>query len=71
MQLTKQQVERLLKVECQFVVVSLGMLVTRLKNVYRSDSSQSVLDNCTNELNAFISKYKDILSADLAIMQKL
>jgi hypothetical protein len=71
MALTPQQTEKLLKGNFMFSLWSLSMLVTRLKGVYTSNPSSPVLENCTGELNAFVTKFSKIMGNDYTIIQKL
>jgi hypothetical protein len=71
MELTGQQVEKLLKGNYAFSLWSLSMLVTRLKGVYANDPSPEILGSCTGELNAFVRKFGKIMSNDYAIIEKL
>jgi len=71
MLLTPQQTEKLLKGNFMFSLWSLSMLVTRLKGVYAGDPSSPVLESCTGELNAFLSKFSKIMGNDSTIIQKL
>jgi len=71
MLLTPEQTEKLLKGNFMFSLWSLSMLVTRLKGVYTSNPSSPVLESCTGELNAFVSKFSKIMGNDFSIIQKL
>jgi hypothetical protein len=71
MSLTPEQTEKLLKGNFMFSLWSLSMLVTRLKGVYSSNPSPPILETCTGELNAFVTKFGKIMGNDYAIIQKL
>jgi hypothetical protein len=65
MKLTSAQVKKLLVGNHAFSQLSFSMLFTRLKGVYAKDPSQEVLEEATNEINAFLEKFKVILAKDL------
>ena len=71
MTITSQQTEKLLKGIQKFQLFAFSMILTHLKEQYANDSSQSTLDKCTTEINAFLDKYKTIMAADFAIIEKL
>jgi hypothetical protein len=71
MELSQEQMAKLLKGNYAFSMWSLSMLVTRLKGVYAGDSSQDALAKCTAEMNTFISKFSNILANDGALLRKL
>ena len=55
----------------EFSLLSFSMLITRLKVVYAKDSSQAILQDCTNEVNEFLQKYGSIMEKDSAVISKL
>jgi hypothetical protein len=71
MNVTIQQMERLLRGHHVFKQISFSMLLTRLKNDYAASPTQVKLEYCVNEINTFIDKYKMIMAADLAIIEKV
>jgi hypothetical protein len=71
MQITQQQVEKLLKGNYTFSMWSLAILVTRLKQLYANDSSAAVLETCTTELNAFIKKFFKFMGRDYTLIENL
>ena len=71
MQITKQQTEILLKGDYKFTLLSFAMLVTRLKKRYANDPSATVVQDSTNELNAFFDKWSNIVVTDYGIIQNL
>jgi len=71
MQLSQEQMVKLLKGNYTFSLWSMSMLITRLKGVYASDASFSSLEKCTGEMNAFVNKFRTIMGNDYVILQKL
>jgi len=71
MNLTVQQMERLLQGKYEFKQISFSMLLTRLKNDYAAAPTSANLEHCVNEINAFLNKYKAIMSPDLAIIDRI
>jgi hypothetical protein len=71
MQLSQEQMVKLLKGNYTFSLWSMSMLLTRLKGVYASDSSPACLEKCTGEMNAFVKKFKAVMGNDYALLQKL
>jgi hypothetical protein len=71
MELTGQQVEKLLTGNYTFSMWSLSMLITRLKGVYADNPSPEILGNCAVEVNAFVRKFGKIMNNDYTIIEKL
>ncbi|MDR2592456.1 MAG: hypothetical protein LBC59_06595 [Chitinispirillales bacterium] len=71
MQLSQEQMVKLLKGNYTFSLWSMSMLITRLKGVYANDSSPSSLEKCTGEMNVFVNKFKSVMGNDYAVLQKL
>lgn len=71
MNVTIQQTEKLLKGNQSFSQLGFSMLLTRLKTIYAKNPSQSTLLSSMNEINAFMTKFASIMSADFAIIAKL
>ena len=71
MQLSQEQMVKLLKGNYTFSLWSMSMLLTRLKGVYASNSSPTSLEKCTSEMNAFVAKFKAVMGKDYTILQKL
>jgi len=71
MNITPQQAEQLLKGELPLSLMSFSMLVTMLKKRYANNPSPAVLQNCADEINAFLAKYEAIAGADCANIAKL
>jgi len=64
MQLTLNETKVLLKEDLVFTQLGFSMLLERLKKLYVQDPSQSMLQKCTGEINAFLGKFKMIMTAD-------
>ena len=71
MNVTVQQMERLLRGQHVFKQISFSMLLTRLKNDYAASPTKENLEKCVNEINVFINKYKMIMAADVSIIEKI
>jgi len=54
-----------------FTQLGFSLMVTRLKGVYKRDSSELTLQKCTNEMNQFFVKFKDIMASDFAAISKI
>jgi len=70
-QLSQEQMVKLLKGNYTFSLWSMSMLITRLKGVYAKDSSSTSLEKCTGEMNAFVNKFRGVMGNDYALLQKL
>ena len=68
---TVEQMEKLLQGQYIFKQWAFSMLLTKLKNKYAIEPTQANLENCANEMNIFLNKYKAILDHDFAIIQKI
>jgi len=71
MQLSQEQMVKLLKGNYTFSLWSMSMLITRLKGVYANDPSSTSLEKCTGEMNAFVNKFKGVMGNDYTVLQKL
>jgi hypothetical protein len=71
MNVTPEQTEKLLKTDLTFSLFGFSMMATLLKKRYAKEPTQAVLQDCTDEINAFISKYESILANDLAKITQL
>lgn len=71
MELSHEQVEKLLKGNYTFSLWSLSMMITRLKGIYANNPAPEVLATCTGELNTFVRKFARIMGNDYAIIEKL
>ena len=69
--ITPIQTEKLLNTNITFSLLSFSMLITRLKVIYEKDSSSENLQNCANEINAFLQKYGVIMERDCVTISKL
>jgi len=67
---TKNQVEKIVSggVSVKFTQLGLNMLISRLQITYKKDPSFVMLTHCTNEINAFLSKYAKIMENDYALI---
>ena len=71
MNVTPAQAEKLLTSSLSFKQLGFSMMLTRQKNLYAKDPSQETLLHCTAEINAFLSKFKAVMSADYSIISNL
>lgn len=72
MKFTNAQVKKLLSNPAHFKITTLGfsLLVTRLSAIFAKDHSEMSLINCSNEINAFLTKYQPIMKTDYDILSK-
>ena len=71
MNVTLQQMEKMLRGQYIFKQVSFSMLLTRLKTEYAAAPTQANLEHCANEINSYLKKYRIIMSSDFAVIQKI
>ena len=71
MNVTIQQMEKLMQGQYTFKQWAFSMLLTRLKNKYAVEPTQANLERCTNEMNAYLDKYQAILTHDFAVIQNI
>ena len=72
MSVTSNQVKNLLTGGNQhFSQLGFGLMVTRLKGVYKANPSPATLQSCTQEINAFLTKFGMIMKDDAAILSRL
>ena len=70
---TEDQVQKLLLDNSpqHFSHLNFGLLVTRMKGVYKHNPSQATLQRCTREINTFLQRPESISSTDAAVLDKL
>ena len=71
MEVSKQQLKKILTLKSTFTQLGLNMLVTRLVGIFSKHATDAVLMQCVNEINAFISKYRAIIEKDSETISKL
>ena len=71
MQITIRQTETILKANFRFSMLGFSMLITRLKGLYAANPSQEVLESSTEEINAFLDKFKGIMNADCEFLKRI
>jgi hypothetical protein len=64
MKVTHEQTKTLLEGSHAFTQLGFSMMLTRLKTLYTKNPSQTALQTCTEEVNAFLSKFKMIMGDD-------
>lgn len=71
MTITAEQTKKVLVGNATFSQFGFSMLITRLKTMYSQNPTSDTLKVCTNEINAFLTKFQKIMAADFAIISKL
>ena len=71
MTVSHQHAEKLLTGTQKFKLYAFSMMLTHLKERYAKEPSTITLESCTKEINAFIDKYKAIMSEDFTVIQAL
>ena len=71
MTVTIEQTEKILKGDQAFSQLGFSMMIARLKRAYANDPSPATLQNCTDEMNTFLGKFKNAMSNDYLIIAKL
>jgi len=71
MQITHQQTEKLLKGKQSFSQFGFSMMLTRMRAGYEKNPSSNTIITCTTEINTFLTKYKNIMAKDFALIQSL
>ena len=71
MDVTIQQMEKLLQGQHTFKLWAFSMLLTQLKNKYAIEPTEANLEQCANEMNSFLKKYQSILAHDFSVIQNI
>ena len=71
MNVTPQQAEKILKGDLAFSQLGFSLLITRLKTLYAKSPSQATLQDCSDEINKFLSKFEKVMAKDYAIIANL
>lgn len=71
MQVTTKQAEKAMSGNHTFNQLGFSMLMWRLKRLYDEETTAETLGKCTEEINAFLQKYKSIMSADYGVLSSL
>jgi len=71
MKVSLQQTEKLLKGNQAFNLFAFSMMLTRLRIVYEKNPIPATLSACTEEVNAFLSKFSEIMTSDYEIIQRM
>jgi len=72
MMITPQKTEKLfLEGHQRFESLGFSMLLMNLKTFHRMDPSKYTLEDCTSTLNAFLEKFKAVMTRDCEIIEKL
>jgi hypothetical protein len=72
MVVSNEQVKKVLagNVEYKFTQFGFSLLITRLTWTYKNNPTTAVLQECTKEINAFLSKYESIMKNDYELFVK-
>ena len=71
MKLMPEQTEKLLTGSQMFTNIAFSMMVTRMKSLYEKNPSQTMLQTCTDEINAFINKFSLIMIEDCKTIERI
>lgn len=71
MNITPQQLEKILTGNYSFTQLGFSMLITRLKGIYSKDPTPYTLQSCTREANSFLVKYNTIMVNDCQVIANL
>jgi len=71
MNITPEQLHKILTGSYSFSQLGFSMLITRLKGIYSKDPSPYTLQSCTREANAFLNKYSNVMAADCSTIAEL
>ena len=71
MSITSEQAKKVLLGNYVFSQLGFSLMITRLKGVYAKDQTPTTLDQCVDEINAFLDKYQMIMANDFAVISKL
>jgi hypothetical protein len=71
MNVSIQQMEKLLQGQYTFKQLGFSMLLTRLKSNYADEPTEEKLEDCVNTLNAFLSKYSTLLTDEIATIRNI
>ena len=71
MNVTLEQTKKILLGDIVFSQLGFSLMITRLKRTYSDSPDNSVLLNCMNEINAFLTKYNAIMEKDYFLISKL
>jgi hypothetical protein len=71
MNVSIQQMEKLLQGQYTFRQLGFSMLLTRLKSNYADEPTEENLEDCVSTLNAFLSKYSTLLADEIEIIRNI
>ena len=71
MNVSLQQIEKLLKGNQTVSQFGLSMMLTRLRGQYAKDSTPAAMQSYMNEVNAFLNKFQSIMGKDYETIVKL
>ena len=68
MNITPEQLQKILSGNYSFSMLGFSMLITRIKGIYAKNPTPDTLKACTSEINVFLSKYKSIMQSDYKVI---
>ena len=71
MTITLEQTEKLLNGDYRFSQAGFSTLITRLKGLYAIHPNQAFLQTSMDEINVFLSKFKDAMADDYEIISAI
>jgi hypothetical protein len=73
MQISKDQTKKLIEYDgtVSLKQLSLKMTLTRFKGIYKHNPSNSVIEECTNQLNDMFAKFGNLMQSDYDWISKL
>lgn len=71
MKVTIEQTEKLLSGNQSFTQMGFSMMLTRLRSLYKKDSSKVQLMSYMSEINMFLKKFEMIMGTDYDIISKI
>lgn len=71
MNITPEQLHKILTGNYAFSQLGFSMLITRLKGIYDDDPSPYVLRSCTREVNSYLNRYSNIMGMDCSVISNL
>jgi len=71
MNITPEQLIKILKGNYSFSMLGFSMLITRLKGIYNKSPDPDTLKICASEVDIFIGKYRSIMESDCSIIANI
>lgn len=71
MNVTIDQVQKILNGNFAFSQLGFSLFITQWKGIYKRNPSETTLQACTDEANAFLQKYAVIMSDDYEVISQI